>query len=64
MADRMTAEIWIGGKLRRSWLEEFPVSDLRLNWDEGVLPSVSEADLLAARIPDSGLLCFCDYEAA
>ena len=64
MADRMSAEIMIGGKLRRSWLDEFPVSGLRLDWDEGVLPPLSEADLLAARMPDSGVLRFCDYEAA
>ena len=28
MADRMAAEIWIGGKLSRSLLDEFPISDL------------------------------------
>ena len=30
MADRMAAEIWIGGKLPRSLLDEFPISDLRV----------------------------------
>ena len=34
MADRMAAEIWIGGKLPRSLLEEFPISDMRVDWDE------------------------------
>ena len=34
MADRMAAEIWIGGKLPRSLLDEFPISDLTLDWDE------------------------------
>jgi hypothetical protein len=34
MADRMPAEIWVGGQLPHSLLSEFPVSDLRLDWDE------------------------------
>jgi hypothetical protein len=42
MADRMSAEILIGGKFRRSWIDEFPVSDLRLDWDAAALPSISE----------------------
>ena len=29
MADRMAAEIWIGGKLRRRLLKAFPISDMR-----------------------------------
>ena len=33
MADRMACEIWIGGKLPRSLMDEFPISDLRLDWD-------------------------------
>jgi hypothetical protein len=59
----MAAEIWIGGKLRRSLLEEFPVSDLCLEWDQGRLKSTSEADITAARNED-GLLHFADVEAA
>ena len=34
MSDRMAAEIWVGGTLPRSLLNEFPISDLRLDWDE------------------------------
>ena len=63
MADRMSAEIWIGGRLRRSLLEQLPVSDLCLDWDDNRLQSVSEANLLAARDED-GLLHFADAEAA
>ena len=63
MADRMAAEIWIGGKLHRSLLEAFPVSDLRLDWDHNRLRSSNEADILAARDED-GLLHFADDEAA
>jgi len=63
MADRMSAEIWIGGRLRRSLLEELPVSDLCLDWDHNHLQSTSEADILAARDED-GLLHFSDAEAA
>jgi hypothetical protein len=59
----MAAEIWIGGRLRRSLLEEFPVSDMRLDWDNSPLPSSSEEDLLAARDKD-GLLHFADVEVA
>ena len=40
MADRMSAEIWIGGKLPRSLLNEFPISDLRLDWDETPFDSI------------------------
>ena len=63
MADRIAAEIWIGGKLPRSLLDEFPVSDLCLDWDGTRLQSSAEADILAARDED-GLLHFADTEAA
>jgi hypothetical protein len=63
MADRMSAEISIGGKLRRSLLEEFPISDLYLDWDHNRLQSATEADLPASRDED-GLLHFADDEAA
>ena len=63
MSDRMAAEIWIGGKLPRSLLEEFPISDLRLDWDNNCLASSDEADILAGRNED-GLLHFADVEAA
>ena len=63
MADRMAAEIWIGGKFPRSLLEELPISDLYLDWDNTRLASVAEADILAARDAD-GLLHFADIEAA
>ncbi len=63
MSDRMAAEIWIGGKLSRSLLEEFPISDLRLDWDNNCLASSAEADILAGR-DENGLLHFADYEAA
>jgi len=63
MSDRMAAEIWIGGKLPRSLLKEFPISDLCLDWDGNRLQSSAEADILAARDED-GLLHFVDVEAA
>ena len=63
MADRMAAEIWIGGKLSRSLLDEFPISDLRLDWDETPFDSTSEQGILSAR-DESGLLHFADCEAA
>ena len=63
MADRMAAEIWIGGKLPRSLLEEFPISDLRLDWDETRFDSTSEQSILSTR-DESGLLHFADCEAA
>ena len=63
MADRMPAEIWIGGKLPRSLLDEFPISDLRLDWDETPFDATSEEGILSAR-DESGLLHFADCEAA
>lgn len=63
MADRMAAEIWIGGRLPRSLVDEFPISDLRLDWENTPLASSSEADILAAR-DDDGLLHFADNEAS
>ncbi len=63
MADRMAAEIWIGGKLPRSLLDEFPISDLRLDWDETPFDSTSEQGILSTR-DESGLLHFADCEAA
>jgi len=59
----MAAEIWIGGKLPRSLLDELPISDLSLDWDSTSLASSTEADILAARDED-GLLHFADDEAA
>ena len=59
----MAAEIWIGGKLPRSLLEEFPISDLCVDWDNTRLVSSAEADILAARDSD-GLLHFAEVEAA
>ena len=63
MADRMAAEIWIGGKLRRSLLEEFPISDLRLDWDQTPFDASSEEGILAGR-DESKLLHFAECEAA
>ena len=63
MADRMSAEIWIGGKLRRRLLEEIPLTNMRLDWDEHPLESTSAEGLLAAR-DENRLLHFCDCEAA
>jgi hypothetical protein len=63
MADRMPAEIWIGGKLPRSLLDEFPISDLRLDWDETPFDTTSEQSILSAR-DESGLLHFAECEAA
>jgi hypothetical protein len=63
MADRMAAEIWIGGKLPRSLLEEFPISDLRLDWEERPFDSSSEQGIMSARDED-GLLHFADTEAS
>ena len=63
MSDRMPAEIWVGGKLPRSLLTEFPISDLRLDWDENPVDATSEEGVLSAR-DESGLLHFADCEAA
>ncbi|NLX98612.1 MAG: hypothetical protein GXY83_20835 [Rhodopirellula sp.] len=63
MADRMAAEIWIGGKLRRLWLEEFPISDLRIDWDGTCFDSTTEAGILSAR-DENKLLHFADCEIA
>jgi hypothetical protein len=63
MADRMSAEIWIGGKFPRSLLEEFPVSDLNVDWDNTRLTSSAETGILAAR-DEAGLLHFANVEAA
>jgi len=63
MADRIPAEIWIGGKLSRSLLDEFPISDLKLDWDETPFDSTTEEGILSAR-DESGLLHFADCEIA
>jgi hypothetical protein len=63
MADRMAAEIWVGGKLPRRLLDEFPISDLRLDWDGTPFDSTSEQGILIAR-DENGLLHFADYEIA
>ena len=63
MADRMAAEIWIGGKLPRSLLDEFPISDLTLDWDETRFDASSEQGILSAR-DENGLLHFADCEIA
>ena len=63
MADRIPAEIWIGGKLSRSLLDEFPISDLKLDWDETPFDASSEEGILSAR-DESGLLHFADCEIA
>ena len=62
MADRMAAEIWIGGKCPRSLLDEFPIDDLRVDWDENPVDRTSEETLVAGREADC--LHFCDCEAA
>jgi hypothetical protein len=62
MADRMAAEIWIGGKLPRSLLGEFPIDDLRVDWDENPVDRTSEETLVAGREDDC--LHFCDCEVA
>ena len=46
MADRMAAEIWIGGNLPRSLLGEFPISDLSLDWDITPCDATSEEGVL------------------
>ena len=46
MADRMAAEIWVGGKLPRSLLDEFPISDLRLDFDENPFDATTEEGIL------------------
>jgi hypothetical protein len=63
MSDRMAAEIWVGGKLPRSLLSEFPISDLRLDWDENPVDASSEEGILSAR-DECCLLHFADCEAA
>jgi len=63
MADRMAAEIWVGSKLPRSLLDEFPISDLRVDCDENPFDATTEEGILSARDED-GLLHFADCEAA
>ena len=63
MSDRMAAEIWIGGKFRRSLLDEFPIQDLRVDWDYTPFDSSTEDGILKAR-DENGLLHFCENEAA
>jgi len=63
MADRMAAEIWIGGKLPRTLLDEFPISDLRVDFDENPFDATTEEGILSAR-DEAGLLHFADCEAA
>jgi hypothetical protein len=63
MSDRMAAEIWVGGKLPRSLVGEFPISDLRLDFDLTPFDSTTEEGILSARDED-GLLHFADCEAA
>ena len=63
MADRMAAELWIGGKLPRSLLDQFPISELRLDWDLTPFDSTSEEGILNAR-DENCLLHFADCEAA
>jgi hypothetical protein len=58
----MPAEIWVGGQLPRSLLSEFPIDDLRIDWDEHPVDRTSEEMLLASREDD--YLHFCDTEAA
>jgi hypothetical protein len=59
----MAAEIWIGGKLPRRLLNEFPISDLRSDWDETPFDWTTEAGILDAR-GENGLLHFADCEIA
>ena len=63
MSDRMPAEIWVGGQLPRILINEFPISDLRLDCDESPVDATSEEGILSAR-DESGLLHFADCEAA
>ena len=55
--------IWIGGKLPRCLLNEFPISDLRLDWDQTPFDWTTEAGILDAR-DENGLLHFADCEIA
>jgi hypothetical protein len=59
----MAAEIWIGGKLARSLLDEFPISDMRLDWDGTPPDTTSEQGILSA-CDENGLLHFADCEVA
>ena len=52
-----------GGKLPRSLLDEFPISDLRLDLDATPVDATSEEGILSAR-DESGLLHFADAEVA
>lgn len=63
MADRMAAEIWIGGKLPGSLVHEFPIADLCPDWDDIPFDATSEEGILAAR-DEHGVLHFTDCEAA
>ncbi len=68
MADRMSAEIWIGGSISESLVDEF-CGVLR---DESLSPDYGEAsfephdaeELLEGTLKDSGLLRLCDDEVA
>jgi hypothetical protein len=63
MADHMAAEIWIGGKLRRSLLEEMPIDDLTIDWDCTSVIRTPEEELLKG-CDENGYLHFCDPEIA
>jgi hypothetical protein len=63
MADRMCAEIWLGGKCSRSALEEAPSGGLVLDFDNTPFDDTSDETILAARDED-GHLHFADTEAA
>ena len=62
MSDRMAAEIWIGGKMPRSLLEEFGVADLCTDWESEPLGEVTEAKL--QEVLQDGLLHFAEPEAS
>lgn len=44
--DRVAAQIWIGGKLPRSFVSEFPVRDLQWDWDGARVGVPTEGILL------------------
>ncbi len=66
MADRMAAEIWIGGSIPESLVEEFcgALRDeaLSLDWGEASFEPQDAEELLEGTLKDSGLLRLCCEE--
>jgi hypothetical protein len=68
MADRMSAEIWIGGSIPESLVEEFcgvlRTESLSPDYGEASFEPQDAEELLDGTLKDSGLLRLCDDEVA